>query len=181
MIRRLVAFHHLLDYSFENRIHEPLALGKETFVFVTTCFLTDSRFTDGTVHHHWMCHFEYTSYTLPDIISLTLDLNDTPFRFSEHIRYILRRCIFALNFCLIENDKIPPNLNARAGKQNRQMSRKIHLSILLGKIVPCNGVNMAKKCVCICDENHSYDPFVAGMLINICPKTDKTIMAYLSE
>ena len=65
-----------------------------------------------------MCHFEYTSYTLPDIISLTLEMNDTPFHFSENIRYILRRCIFVLNFCLIESDKIPPNLNARAGNEN---------------------------------------------------------------
>ena len=71
---------------------------------------------DGTVHHHWMCHFSYASYTLPDILTLVSDVNDTEFRFSEHIRYILRRAVFVLNFCLIEIDKIPPNLNARAGR-----------------------------------------------------------------
>jgi hypothetical protein len=74
------------------------------------------KILDGTVHHHWMCHFEYTAYTLPDIIKLVSDMNDTEFHFSENIRRILRRCIFTLNFCLIENNKIPPNLNARAGK-----------------------------------------------------------------
>jgi hypothetical protein len=62
-----------------------------------------------------MCHFEYTAYTLPDIIKFVLDMNDTEFHFSENIRRILRRCVFAVNFCLIEKDKIPPNLNARAG------------------------------------------------------------------
>jgi hypothetical protein len=80
---------------------------------------------DGTVHHHWMCHFEYTAYTLPDIISLTLDMNDTSFHFPVHIRHMLRRSIFVLNFCLIENEKIPPNLNARAGKkQNKNTNRE---------------------------------------------------------
>ncbi len=74
------------------------------------------KFTDGTVHHHWMCHFEYTSYTLPNIFSFVSDINDTELHFSDNIHRILRRCIFTLNFCLIEHDKIPPNLNARAGK-----------------------------------------------------------------
>jgi len=72
--------------------------------------------SDGTVHHHWMCHFEYTSYTLPDILKLASDMNDTEFHFSDHIRHMLRRCVYTLDFCLIEKDKIPPNLNARAGK-----------------------------------------------------------------
>lgn len=63
-----------------------------------------------------MCHFEYTTYTLPDIIKFVSDLSDTNLHFSENIRRIMRRTIVALNFCLIENDKIPPNLNARAGK-----------------------------------------------------------------
>ena len=63
-----------------------------------------------------MCHFEYASYTLPDILSLTSDMNDTQFHFSKHIRHVLRRCVFVLNFCQIEKEKIPPNLNARAGK-----------------------------------------------------------------
>jgi len=40
---------------------------------------------------------------------------------------------------------------------------------------------MAKKCVCIADQDHPYDPFVAGMLVYLCPKTDKSIMTYLNE
>ncbi len=72
--------------------------------------------SDGTVHHHWMCHFEYTSYTLPDILKFASDMNDTEFHFSDHIRHMLRRCVYTLDFCLIEKNKIPPNLNARAGK-----------------------------------------------------------------
>ncbi|CAF0756667.1 unnamed protein product [Adineta steineri] len=145
LIRRIIAFRYLLDYSFENRIHEPLAL-------------------DGTVHHHWMCHFEYASYSLPDILNLVSDMNDTSFQFSDNIRRILRRCIHTLNFCLIENDKIPPNLSGRAGK-----------------FVTCNGINMTKKCVCICDRDHTYDPFVAGMLVDMCPKTDKSIIPYIND
>ncbi|UJR28229.1 hypothetical protein I4U23_009479 [Adineta vaga] len=145
MIRRLIAFRYVLDYSFENRIHEPLAL-------------------DGTVHHHWMCHFEYTSYSLPDILNFASDMNDTGLRFSDNIRRILRRCVHTLDFCLIENDKIPPNLNARAGK-----------------CIACNGINMTKKCVCICDQDHSYDPFIAGMLVNMCPKNDKTAATYIKD
>ena len=62
-----------------------------------------------------MCHFEYSSYSLPDILKLISDLNDTEFRFSDNIHQIMRRCVYTLNFCLIENDKIPPNLNGRAG------------------------------------------------------------------
>ena len=65
-----------------------------------------------------MCHFEYATYTIPDILNLIFDLNDTQFHFPDHLRRLLRRCVFVLNFCLIENDKIPPNLNARAGMEN---------------------------------------------------------------
>jgi hypothetical protein len=71
-----------------------------------------------------MCHFEYTSYTLPNIASFVSDMNDTELHFSENIHRILRRAIFTLNFCLIEHDKIPPNLNARAGKINESFQQK---------------------------------------------------------
>jgi hypothetical protein len=57
----------------------------------------------------------------------------------------------------------------------------IKINSIVGKIVPCNGVNMAKNCVCICDHDHTYDPFVAGMLVNMCSKTDKSIVQYLNE
>lgn len=40
---------------------------------------------------------------------------------------------------------------------------------------------MTKQCVCICDQDHSYDPFVAGILVDMCPKTDKSITTYLNE
>lgn len=63
-----------------------------------------------------MCHYEYASYALPDIAKFASDINDTEFRFSDNIRRMIRRCIYTLNFCLIENEKIPANLNARAGK-----------------------------------------------------------------
>lgn len=129
-----------------------------------------------------MCHFEYTAYTLPDIIKIISDMSDTKFHFSDNIRRIIRRSVFALNFCLIENDKIPPNLNARAGKQNIfSVDSFKKIIYFLGKLVPCNGVNMAKKGVCICDEEHTYDPFIAGMLVQMCPKTDKSIIPYINE
>lgn len=51
----------------------------------------------------------------------------------------------------------------------------------LGKIVPCNGINMAKKCVCIADHDHPYDPFIAGMLVYMCPKNDQSISTYINE
>ena len=68
------------------------------------------------MHHHWMCHYEYASYTLPNIFSLASVMNDTEFHFSDNIRRILRRCAYTLNFCLVENDTIPANLSGRAGK-----------------------------------------------------------------
>jgi hypothetical protein len=34
LIRRIIAFRYLLNYCFENRIHEPLALGKEIILFL---------------------------------------------------------------------------------------------------------------------------------------------------
>ncbi|CAF1304398.1 unnamed protein product [Adineta ricciae] len=145
LLRRLIAFRYTLIYSFENRIHEPLAL-------------------DGTVHHHWMCHFEYTSYSLPDVLNFASDLNDTGLHFPDNIRRLLRRCVHTLDFCLIENNTIPPNLGARAGKT-----------------VACNGINMAKKCVSIGDQECGYDPFVAGMLVDMCPKSDKSIATYLKD
>lgn len=40
---------------------------------------------------------------------------------------------------------------------------------------------MAKKCVCIGDEEHAYDPFVAGILMTVCPKNDKCLANYLKE
>ena len=63
-----------------------------------------------------MCHFEYTSYSLPDALNFASDLNDTGLHFPDNIRRLLRRCVHTLNFCLIENNTIPPNLGARAGK-----------------------------------------------------------------
>ncbi|CAF0810303.1 unnamed protein product [Rotaria sordida] len=145
IIRRIIALRYTLSYCFENRIHEPLAL-------------------DGTVHHHWMCHYEYASYALPDIVKFVSSMNDTEFRFSDNIRRILRRCIYTLDCCLIENEKIPPNLNARAGD-----------------FVTCNGLNMTKKCVCICNQGQPYDPFFAGLLVTMCPKNDKSVMTYLND
>lgn len=127
-----------------------------------------------------MCHFEYTAYTLPDILKFASDMSDTEFRFSDNIRRILRKSVFALNFCLIENDKIPPNLNARAGK-SMKFFQSVRSFFFAGKIVPCNGINMAKKCVCIADHDHPYDPFVAGLLVFMCPKTDQSISTYLHE
>ncbi len=53
--------------------------------------------------------------------------------------------------------------------------------VFTGKFVSCNGINMAKTCVCICDEDHSYDPFIAGMLVGLCAKNDKSIAGYLHE
>ncbi|CAF3345767.1 unnamed protein product [Rotaria socialis] len=144
-IHRISALRYVLDHCFETRIHEPLAL-------------------DGTVHHHWMCHYEYASYALPDIVKFASEMNDTEFRFSNNIRRIIRRCIFTLNFCLIENEKIPANLNARAGN-----------------CVLCNGLNLTKKCISICNEGYSYDPFFAGLLITLCPKNDKNIATYLED
>ena len=131
-----------------------------------------------------MCHFEYATYTIPDVLNLIFDLNDTRFHFPDHLRRLLRRCVFVLNFCLIENDKIPPNLNARAGmeeEEHRRPTLYCRRMFILGKFISCNGISMAKKCVCIGDDEHVYDRFMAGMLINLCPKTDKSIVAYLKE
>ncbi|CAF4047095.1 unnamed protein product [Rotaria sp. Silwood2] len=145
IIRRIIAMRYTLNYCFENRTHEPLAL-------------------DGTVHHHWMCHYEYAAYALPDIVKFASSMNDTEFRFSDNIRRILRRCIYTLDFCLIENEKIPPNLNARAGD-----------------FVTCNGLNLTKTCVCICNQDQAYDPFFAGLLVTMCSKDDKNVIAYLND
>lgn len=131
-----------------------------------------------------MCHFEYTTYTLPDILQFASDMSDTEFQFSDNIRRILRRSVFALSFCLIENDKIPPNLNARAGNLIELFFIKLKIDFFfsrLGKIVPCNGINMAKKCACIVDHDHPYDPFAAGLLVSMCPKNDQSISKYVNE
>jgi hypothetical protein len=54
-------------------------------------------------------------------------------------------------------------------------------NFILGKIVPCNGISMAKQCVCIPDHDHPYDAFLAGILLSMCSKTDQSILPYLKE
>lgn len=60
--------------------------------------------------------------------------------------------------------------------------KKKHNKILAaGTCVVCNGINMTKKCLCACNENCPYDPFIAGLLITMCPKDDKSITKYIDE
>jgi hypothetical protein len=61
------------------------------------------------------------------------------------------------------------------------LDKNIIKFFLIGKCISCNGINITKQCVCICDQDHPYDPFVAGMLVDMCPKTDKSIVTYLHE
>ncbi|CAF1546936.1 unnamed protein product, partial [Didymodactylos carnosus] len=143
--QRLHSFTYLIEYVLEKLIHDPVAL-------------------DGLVHHHWMSHFDYASYSLPDIIKIGSVFNDTEFHFSDNVRRIIRRSAYAVNFCLVDAEKIPPNVAARAGKPT-----------------VCNGLNMIKTCVSVCDDNHTYDPFLAGVLIGLCSKTDKTIAPYIRD
>lgn len=101
-----------------------LLLSVNLFLWLIFLVRLSIDLTDGTTHHHWMCHFEYASYALPDVMKFATDLNDTEFRFSPNIRRMLRRSAYTLDFCLVDIDKIPPNLNARAGKATAMFDKK---------------------------------------------------------
>ena len=69
---------------------------------------------DGTVHHHWMHHMAYASYSMPAAFGIFDLLRDTSFRLDRNVHERLKTYVYANTFAA-NKYTIPPNLNGRAG------------------------------------------------------------------